>query len=96
MAVRNDYGESTAVPITVPPNLTPRESLVLEMVAEGLPTRQIAESLFVSEQAITFHVGNLLSKFGCDNRTGLVARAFILRYLDAETWPPRLAALRTP
>ena len=39
---------------------------------------------------MTYHVGNLLSKFGCGNRAGLVARAYVLGYLDSEAWPPKL------
>lgn len=73
------------------PALTPRERQVLELLAEGLATRRIAEDLFVSQQAVTYHVGNLLAKFGCENRAGLVARAYVFGYLDPAAWPPRLA-----
>ena len=90
MAVRSEQPEEAGTPLGVLPILTPRESLVLELVAEGLSTRQIAETLFVSDQAITYHVGNLLSKFACENRAGLVSRAFVFGYLDPFTWPPRL------
>jgi DNA-binding NarL/FixJ family response regulator len=90
MAIRDDFDEPTATQLGVPPSLTPRESIVLELVAEGFSTRQIAETLGVSEQAITYHVGNLLSKFTCENRAGLVGRAFIFGYLHPRTWPPRL------
>ena len=92
MAVRSEQPEEAGTPLGVLPILTPRESLVLELVAEGFSTRQIAGTLFVSEQAITYHVGNLLSKFACENRAGLVSRAFIFGYLDPSAWPPRLAA----
>ncbi len=92
MALRSDYAEETATQLGVPPILTPRESLVLELVAEGFSTRAIAGTLFVSAQAITYHVGNLLSKFACENRAGLVSRAFIFGYLDPDAWPPKLAS----
>ena len=90
MTIRTDYDAGAADQLGVPPILTPRERVVLELVAEGLSTRQIAEILIVSEQAVTYHVGNLLSKFACDNRAGLVGRAFIFGYLDPVSWPPRL------
>jgi DNA-binding NarL/FixJ family response regulator len=88
MAGQGEFEDSTE--FGIPPSLTPRESVVLELVAEGRSTRQIAEMLYVSQQAITYHVGNLLSKFSCDNRAGLVGRAFIYGYLSPRTWPPKL------
>jgi DNA-binding CsgD family transcriptional regulator len=71
--------------------LTDREAEVLEQLAEGKSTRTAARSLYVSDQAVTYHVGNLLAKFQCTNRTGLVARAFVLCILD-RSWPPRVAS----
>lgn len=91
MALRSDYKGEAAAQLGVLPILTPRESSVLELAAEGLSTRQIADALFVSEQAITYHLGNLLSKFACENRAGLVSRAFVFGYLEPFAWPPRLA-----
>lgn len=73
--------------------LTEREQEVLELLAEGRSTRDVAQSLFVSHQAVTYHLANLLGKFQCANRTGLVARAFVLGILNP-SWPPRIA--RTP
>ena len=69
--------------------LTDRETAVLEQLAEGKSTSAAARSLYVSPQAITYHVGNLLAKFGCTSRTGVVSRAFVLGML-ARTWPPRV------
>jgi DNA-binding CsgD family transcriptional regulator len=71
-------------------NLTSRELDVLEQLAEGKSTITVARSLFVSHQAVTYHVGNLLAKFQCTNRTGLVSCAFVLGILDCK-WPPRVA-----
>lgn len=65
---------------------------MLVLVAEGLSTRQAASALVVTEQAVTYHISNLLSKFGCGNRAGLVARAFVFGYLDSRSWPPRLVS----
>jgi DNA-binding NarL/FixJ family response regulator len=70
--------------------LTDREEAVLELLAEGWSTEEAARSLYVSRQAITYHVGNLLAKFQCANRTGLVARAFVIGVLEP-TWPPSVA-----
>lgn len=70
--------------------LTDREAEVLGQLAEGKSTNMAARSLYVSHQAVTYHVGNLLAKFQCANRTGLVSRAFVLDILD-HSWPPRVA-----
>jgi DNA-binding CsgD family transcriptional regulator len=73
-----------------PPTLTRRERQVLELVAAGLSTREVAQALFVSLQCVTYHVGNLLAKFQSTNRAGLVARAFVFGYLGSDSWPPRV------
>lgn len=70
--------------------LTDREVAVLEQLAEGKSSQAAARSLYVSHQAITYHVGNLLAKFQCTSRTGLVSRAFVLGIL-APTWPPTIS-----
>ena len=75
--------------MATPPRLTPRERRVLELAAEGLSTREIARRLFVSHQCVTYHLGNLLAKFGADNRAGMVARAYVSGYLASGAWPPR-------
>jgi DNA-binding CsgD family transcriptional regulator len=71
------------------PNLTERELQVLELLASGLSTERIADALWVSPQAVSYHLGNMYAKFGCSNRAGLVARAFVGDVLDASAWPPR-------
>ena len=70
--------------------LTDREVDVLEQLAEGKSTSAAARCLFVSPQAVTYHVGNLLAKLQCTNRSGLIARAFVLGILQ-RTWPPKAA-----
>ena len=75
--------------------LTDREEAVLEQLAEGKSSREAAQCLYVSRQAITYHLGNLLAKFQCTNRTGVVARAFVLGIL-APVWPPRIVRARGP
>ena len=55
--------------------LTPRESEVLGLIAEGLPNKTIALKLGISEHTVKFHVNAILTKFGAQSRTEAVVRA---------------------
>ena len=44
--------------------LTAREREVLRLVAEGLPGKQIARALGISERTVKFHVTSLLTSWG--------------------------------
>jgi DNA-binding NarL/FixJ family response regulator len=49
--------------------LTGRELEVLQMMANGLPNKQIALSLGISEHTVKFHLSSLYAKFGVTSRT---------------------------
>ena len=49
--------------------LTPQERRILELLAEGLTNRQIAERMFLAEKTIKNHVSSLLAKLGLERRT---------------------------
>jgi DNA-binding CsgD family transcriptional regulator len=74
------------------PVLTDSERRVLVGVAAGLSTREIAAMLFVSRQAVAYHIGNLLRKFQAGNRAGLVSKAFVAGVLSTDGWPPYVTA----
>jgi DNA-binding NarL/FixJ family response regulator len=48
--------------------LTPRESVVLHLVAEGLSNAEIGRRLRMSEPTIKTYVSRILAKLGCSNR----------------------------
>jgi DNA-binding NarL/FixJ family response regulator len=48
--------------------LTPRETHVLQLVAEGLTNREIAASLVISENTVKIHLKNILEKLHLQNR----------------------------
>jgi DNA-binding NarL/FixJ family response regulator len=55
--------------------LTPREVEVLQLLAEGLPNKQVARRLGLSEHTVKFHVNAILSKLDAHSRTEAVTRA---------------------
>lgn len=55
--------------------LTPREREVLELLAQGLPNKQIADRLGISDHTVKFHVNAITNKLGAQSRTEAVVRA---------------------
>ncbi|CCK27778.1 regulator [Streptomyces davaonensis JCM 4913] len=53
--------------------LTPRESEVAELVAQGLANQQIAERLVIARRTAEGHVERILGKLGLSNRSQLAA-----------------------
>jgi DNA-binding NarL/FixJ family response regulator len=56
-------------------NITPREQEVLELLAEGLSNKEIADRMFVSERTIVGHKSNLMARTNCKNTVALLAYA---------------------
>jgi DNA-binding CsgD family transcriptional regulator len=57
------------------PALSPRESEVLALLAEGAPNKVIARRLNISVHTAKFHVAAILIKLGAANRTDAIAMA---------------------
>ncbi|MCB9732722.1 MAG: response regulator transcription factor [Deltaproteobacteria bacterium] len=78
-------GGDTAVSATPAPTLaeplTAREQEVLELMAEGLSNKQIADALGFSSHTAKFHVNTLLAKLDAETRTEAVVRAVRLGVL---------------
>jgi two-component system, NarL family, nitrate/nitrite response regulator NarL len=55
--------------------LSRREREVLELVADGLSNKGIAENLGISEHTAKFHLRSIMDKLGADTRTDAVAKA---------------------
>lgn len=54
-----------------PEALTPSERRVADLAADGLTTRQISESLFVTPKTVEFHLRHIYQKLGVNSRDRL-------------------------
>jgi DNA-binding CsgD family transcriptional regulator len=52
--------------------ITPRELEILELIAQGMSNREIAEKLFVSENTVKTHSSRVFDKLGARRRTQAV------------------------
>ena len=75
---------ATGAPRAAPPGeaagavtelLTERELKILRLLKAGLGNRELAQSLFVSEATVKWHLHNIFAKLGVKNRTSALARA---------------------
>ena len=63
-------------------SLTAREHDVLVLVADGLPNRDIAARLAISEHTVKFHLASIFGKLGVSTRTEAVQRGLRLGVID--------------
>ncbi|HKW64692.1 MAG TPA: response regulator transcription factor [Candidatus Acidoferrum sp.] len=61
--------------------ITPRELEILELIAQGLSNREIAEKLFVSENTVKTHSSRVFDKLGAKRRTQAVQLGKELRII---------------
>lgn len=68
-----EHGPRTFEPLRDP--LTPREQEVLEHLVRGLPNKNIAQRLEISESTVKYHVSSIYVKLGAASRADAVSRA---------------------
>ncbi len=66
------------------PSLSPRETEVMQLLAEGLSAGQIGRRLFISESTIKTHIGKIYDKLGVANRAQAVMTAVRLGLLQSD------------
>jgi DNA-binding CsgD family transcriptional regulator len=75
----NDIALAAACGLSVTPTaptfkrLSPREEQVLALVGAGLPSRAIAQALYISESTVKAHVRHVFEKLGVHTRAAAVA-----------------------
>jgi DNA-binding NarL/FixJ family response regulator len=77
---------AAAVP-SAPSPLSRREQEVLQLVANGLTTQQIADQLFTSRRTVETHRQNILEKTGAKNTAALVRYAIAQGFLSGTDEP---------
>lgn len=62
--------------------LTPREIEVLQLLAQGLSNKAIADALVLSPRTVKTHLRHVYRKFGVSNRTSAALKSIRLRYVS--------------
>ncbi len=75
-------------------SLTDQERRILDLLAEGLTNREIAERMYLAEKTVKNYVSNLLSKMGMQRRTE--AAVYAARLAERRTRQARLAPSAPP
>lgn len=70
------------------PSISKIDAQILEGIAAGASTMQLATRLHLSRQGVEYHVSAMLRKLGAANRTALVSRAHSMGLLRLDVWPP--------
>jgi PAS domain S-box-containing protein len=68
--------------------LTELDARILEGVAAGIATVQLAAKLYLSRQGVEYHVSAMLRKFKVPNRAALVSKAYSMGIFSVGCWPP--------
>ncbi|MBB2914314.1 PAS domain S-box-containing protein [Streptosporangium becharense] len=72
------------------PALSPLQGEVLRLVAAGASNAQIARRLYLTRQAVDYHLVRLRAKLDAESRSALAGRAFVLGLFVPGVWPPAL------
>jgi len=65
-----------------PDRLTKREMEVLRLMVQGRSNAEIAESLYITERTVRFHVSNIFAKLGVSSRIEAVTQAVRLGLVE--------------
>jgi DNA-binding NarL/FixJ family response regulator len=66
--------------------LTAREQEIMQMVAENLSSKDIAEKLCISPKTVETHRYNMMKKLGLKNKVALIQYAVNIGIVDPDIW----------
>ena len=64
------------------PNLSHREQEVIQLLAEGLRDREIAQRLYISDRTVKFHINNVVTKLNARTRIQAIHKAYSQGHLN--------------
>lgn len=88
--LRPEHGERAAVVVGRKKLLSPMDARVLEGIAAGASTVQLAAVLYLSRGGVEYHVTALLRGMKVRNRSALVSKAYSMGLFCAGSWPPQV------
>jgi DNA-binding CsgD family transcriptional regulator len=71
--------------------LSPRQREILDLVAEGRTSKEIAVALGISESTVNWHLANAFERLGASSRAEAVALAIRANTADGANKPPTRA-----
>jgi len=77
-----DYVRRTGADTRTTERLSPRQTEVLQLLAEGKSMKQIALSLGISVKTVESHRSNLMTRIGIQDIAGLVRHAVKIGLID--------------
>ena len=66
------------------------ETQILQGVAAGASTAELARRLYLSRQGVEYHIHRMMRFLKVKNRTELVSRAYVAGLLAPDVWPPQV------
>lgn len=69
---------------------SPMHARILEGVAAGESTVQLATKLFLSRGGVEYHVSSLLRRMKVTNRPALISKSYSMGVFGVGQWPPRV------
>ena len=79
-----------SVPLDPPPELTPRQREILELIASGRSTADIANDLTLSTETVRNHLRSLLRELDAHTRVEAIAKAQRLGLLSSPPLRPKV------
>ncbi len=70
--------------------LSELDAAILQTLASGASSVQIAAQLHLSRQAVDYHIHGMLRFLKAGNRPGLISKAYSLGILMVGHWPPKV------